>query len=224
MIVITGPGRSGTSALAEVYKELGFDPGGAWVERTRAGLEDPRFYSLNNRLAAQLGMTMLKRFPRSAAADDDEEVTFRPADWDRVDGVVAHNREAMLEVARDTEVVKDPRFTYLLPVWVAAGAPIDHVVITNRDMDAMVASRLAAGQTDMSAAQVRDSLTYALDVVRTTVADHEIPHTWLRFPDFLADPAALYEVLPFPRPVEVERFTEVATAVFDPDLVHDWPG
>src|SRR4051794_8742837 len=154
MIVITGPGRSGTSALAEVYKELGFDPGGAWVERTRAGLEDPRFYSLNNRLAAQLGMTMLRRFPRTAAARDREEVTFQPADWARLAGVVAHNRDAMRELARDTEVVKDPRFTYLLPAWIAAGASIDHVVITNRDMDAMVASRLAAGQTEMSASQV----------------------------------------------------------------------
>jgi len=224
MIVITGPGRSGTSALAEVYKQLGFDPGGAWVERTRAGLEDPRFFSLNNRLAAQLGMTMLKRFPRRAPAADDDEVTFEPADWNRLDGVVAHNRDAMLEAARSTEVVKDPRFSYLLPVWIAAGASIDHVVITNRDMDAMVASRLAAGQTEMSASQVRNSLTYALDVVSTAVEEHDIPHTWLRFPDFLGDPAVLYDVLPFPAQVERDRFTEVAMAVFDPGLVHDWPG
>ena len=209
MIVITGPGRSGTSVLAQVYKELGFDPGGAWIERTSAGLEDPRFYSLNNRLAAQLGMTMLKRLPRAAAAAADEEVTFRPAQWQLLDGVVEQNRQAMVELARDTEVVKDPRFSWLLPVWIAAGAPIDHVVITTRDIDAMVASRLAAGQTELPAAEVRKSLTYALAVITAAVNDNEIPHVWLKFPDFLRDPGGLYDVLPFPRPVGREPFTEL---------------
>jgi hypothetical protein len=224
MIVITGPGRSGTSVLAAVYKELGFDPGGTWVERTSAGLEDPRFFSLNNRVAAQLGMTMLKRLPKAAAAAPDEEVTFQPARWELLEEVVAHNREAMLELARETEVVKDPRFSYLLPVWLAAGAAIGHVVITTRAMEAMVASRLAAKQTELSPSEVRNSLTYAIGVISTTVIDHEIPHTWLRFPDFLEDHAALYDVLPFPRPVERERFTEVAARLFDRDKVHDWPG
>jgi hypothetical protein len=224
MIVITGPGRSGTSVLAAVYKELGFDPGGVWIERTRAGLEDPRFYSLNNRLAAQLGMTMLKRLRKAAAAAPDEAVAFRPADWDRLAGVVEHNGEAMLALARDTEVVKDPRFTYLLPVWLAAGAAIDHVVITTRDLDAMVSSRLAAGQSELSAADLRNSLTYAVGVITTAVLDYGVAHTWLRFPDFLRDPAALYDVLPFPRPVERERFIEEATRLFDGGKVHDWAG
>jgi hypothetical protein len=224
MIVITGPGRSGTSVLAAVYKELGFDPGGFWLERTRAGLEDPRFYSLNNRMAAQLGMTMLKRLPKAAESAGDEEVTFEPADWDRLDGVVEYNRDAMLELARDTEVVKDPRFSYLLPVWLAAGAAIDHVVITTRDLDAMVASRLAAGQTELSASELRKSLNYAIGVVSAAVTEHDVPHTWLQFPDFLRDPAALYEVLPFPRPVERKRFTEAAERLFDAGKVHDWRG
>src|SRR4051794_29269291 len=175
MIVITGPGRSGTSVLAQVYKELGFDPGGVWIERTSAGLEDPRFYSLNNRLAAQLGMTMLKRLPQAAAAGAGEKVSFQPADWELLDGVVEHNREAILGLARETDVVKDPRFSWLLPVWIAAGAPIDHVVITTRDINAMVASRLAADQTELAAAEVRKSLTYALAVITAAVNDNEVP-------------------------------------------------
>jgi hypothetical protein len=223
MIVITGPGRSGTSVLAAVYKELGFDPGGVWVERTRAGLEDQRFFSLNNQMAAQLGMTMLKRLPKAAAAAD-EEAVFQPADWDLLDDVVARNRDSMLALARETEVVKDPRFSYLLPVWLAAGAAIDHVVITTRDLEAMVASRLAAGQTELSAPQLRNSLVYAIGVVTAAVLDGEVPHTWLRFPDFLQDPAALYDVLPFPRPVERDRFTAAAERLFDQSKVHDWPG
>ncbi len=138
--------------------------------------------------------------------------------------MVAHNRETMLALARDTEVVKDPRFSYLFPVWLAAGAAIDHVVITMRDLDAMVASRLAAGQTELSASELRKSLQYAIGMVSAAVAEHEVPHTWLRFPDFLQDPAALYDVLPFPRPVERDRFTAAAERLFDQSKVHDWPG
>ena len=38
MIVVTGPGRSGTSLVAQLYRELGFDPGGRWHDDVRARL------------------------------------------------------------------------------------------------------------------------------------------------------------------------------------------
>ena len=37
MIVITGPGRGGTSLIASLYRELGFDQGGEWFDDTNAG-------------------------------------------------------------------------------------------------------------------------------------------------------------------------------------------
>ena len=93
MIVITGPGRSGTvGARRRSTRSSDSIRVGSGSSARAAGLEDPRFYSLNNRLAAQLGMTMLKRLPKAAAAAADDEVAFQPADWDRLDGVVAHNR------------------------------------------------------------------------------------------------------------------------------------
>jgi hypothetical protein len=59
MIVITGPGRSGTSFLARVYQELGFDPvtgGGGWDPAIRGGLEDVEIAALNGRLINELGL------------------------------------------------------------------------------------------------------------------------------------------------------------------------
>jgi len=59
VIVITGPGRSGTSFLARLYQELGFSPivgGGGWDDAIQGGLEDIEIGTLNGRLIADLGM------------------------------------------------------------------------------------------------------------------------------------------------------------------------
>ena len=59
MIVITGPGRSGTSFLARLYQELGFDPivgGGRWHDSFQGGLEDAEVVVLNNEIIDQLRM------------------------------------------------------------------------------------------------------------------------------------------------------------------------
>jgi hypothetical protein len=59
MIVITGPGRSGTSLLARIYQELGFDPtvgGGGWEASINGGLEDIEIGELNQRIIEDLGM------------------------------------------------------------------------------------------------------------------------------------------------------------------------
>src|SRR4051812_25099071 len=52
MLVITGMGRSGTSALAALCKSLNFDPGGAYVEGINAGLEDPAVVAINEEILA----------------------------------------------------------------------------------------------------------------------------------------------------------------------------
>lgn len=57
MIVITGPGRSGTSFLAEIYNELGFSPGGTWDEANRGGWESPAITDQNQALLRELGVT-----------------------------------------------------------------------------------------------------------------------------------------------------------------------
>jgi hypothetical protein len=59
VIIITGPGRSGTSILARVYQELGFSPikgGGGWDPAIAGGLEDAEVGQLNEQLIAELGL------------------------------------------------------------------------------------------------------------------------------------------------------------------------
>lgn len=58
MIVITGPGRSGTSFVASLYKELGFDPGGPWRQRDNAGFEHSEFVDANEALMRLLGTSV----------------------------------------------------------------------------------------------------------------------------------------------------------------------
>lgn len=57
MIIITGPGRSGTSLLARAYREIGLDPGGCWNDAVDAGLEDPDVVLCNKRILADLDLS-----------------------------------------------------------------------------------------------------------------------------------------------------------------------
>src|SRR5438034_4901812 len=63
MIIVTGPGRSGTSLVAAVYRELGLDPGGTWYPEIRAGFEDPEVIEVNKRIIRDLGLSPLDPRP-----------------------------------------------------------------------------------------------------------------------------------------------------------------
>lgn len=39
MLIITGPGRSGTSVFARFCEQVGYDTGGSWNEEINAGKE-----------------------------------------------------------------------------------------------------------------------------------------------------------------------------------------
>lgn len=280
MIVITGPGRSGTSVLASIYKELGFDPGGGWNPRVRAGLEHGDFWRLNNKIAKELRITMVH--PRTGAGEQagsggpDREPTegtkgptrdqslgsravraarrvmargtsastreatsrgevdapagtpvrHRPhlAEWDRFDRVVARHAETMRTLAAETAVVKDPRFIFTLPAWAAAGAHIEHVLITMRPLGAVASSRRAARLSEFGPAELRNIMTYGVGMALATVLEHRLPYSFLMFPEFLQDPDALYESLVFPGSVSREQFRGACERTIDLDQVHEWSG
>jgi hypothetical protein len=168
MLVITGMGRSGTSVLAALCKQLGYDPGGDYVEGINAGLEDPAVVAVN-------------------------EDVFRPAP---AGGPLAGRVRAVRRV-----VVKDPRFI------LEAGRPLrvwwEHrqdlrVVLTGRDPEEVVRSRQAHphwfGQVhDGEAGVLRDDVAAAAGLM----TDLGIPFRRLHFPDFLGEPAAVFEALRF---------------------------
>jgi hypothetical protein len=103
------------------------------------------------------------------------------------------------ETAAATVLCKDPQFSWTLPVWIAAGADIEHVVVSYRGASAMVGSRVAAGHLRFSSPNdARNAMIYAAGNVITALADSSVPHTILRFPQYLQDLDAVADSLPIP--------------------------
>ncbi|HEX2031443.1 MAG TPA: hypothetical protein VHL78_08595, partial [Actinomycetota bacterium] len=138
--------------------------------------------------------------------------------WERFDGVVRRYRAAIGEVAASRAVAKDPRFCWTLGVWAAAGAPIDHVLVSLRAIDEVVRSRIALGHlAPGAAAGARNALTYAVGLCLLAAREHRLEHAVVWFPDFLRDPAGLFAAMRFPEPVPRQRFDEAFARVVDPD-------
>jgi len=224
VIVITGVGRSGTSYLARVYRELGFDPGGHWQPDINAGLEADDVVSANERLARDLGLRFFGAPTRSPLGRwmPQRRSAYHGVDPETIAALAAEYGEELRALA-GRAVAKDPRFCWTMAVWAAAGASIDHVVISVRAMDAIVDSRVAAGHLRFGPRHVAvNELVHGLGLCVAAVVDHRLPYSVVRFPDYLDDPGGLYAALAFPGEVDEERFTAAAHAVVRRDLVHDW--
>ena len=236
MIVITGVGRSGTSFLAQLYRELGFDPGGQWLPAVNAGYEDDEVVGANELVARDLGLRFLggphpaptktgltrflgrRRGPRVGAADQFD--TLAP---DRLQPAVERHRDRLCEVAATHVVAKDPRFCWTMPAWLRAGAAIDHVVLSTRSMEAVIASRRAAGHLRFrTEAAATNELIYALGLCLAALMEHDVPHSIVRFPHVLDCPEVLASQLHFPEQVPAVRVVDAVRTVGRRDLVHDW--
>jgi hypothetical protein len=249
VIIVTGPGRSGTSFLATLYRELGFEPGGRFEPAVHAGLEHRDVVTLNLAVARALGVSIRERrggrvlealghvvrasdgrvppAVRRPIADAVDALRYRRAtpdlmDWTSVDHVVGRYGQQMRTLAQDMQVVKDPRFCWTLRAWLAAGVPVEAVVFTFRPLDAMADSRVRVGMYSQRARDwARHNYCYGIGLLLTAVAEHRVPLSMLRYPDFLRDPRDLYDTLPLPEPRTWEEFQRAFSTVFDPSLVHD---
>jgi hypothetical protein len=249
MIVVTGPGRSGTSLLAGLYKELGFDPGGFWNPEVRAGLEQRRIRILNLEVAQALGVSIRERRggrlvqsadrilrdygagapagirrPLRRAVDRVRYVRSKPdlMQFERLGEVAARFGDQMRALATDRQVVKDPRFCFTLSAWLAAGAPVEAVVFTIRPLDAMADSRVRAGMYEPRARSwARNNYAYGSGLLVAAAAEHRVPLVTLRYPDFTEEPEHLFEVLPLPEARTWSEFSAAFDSVFDPSLVGD---
>jgi hypothetical protein len=249
MIAVTGPGRAGTTFLALLYRELGFDPGGQWRPQFRAGFEDSEFRRLNMALAEELNLTVearsgpksLLKLERLRAEHADQlpnslnvlltrwldSIRYRPTtletlDWTNFEGVVERHGEQMRALAARTQVVKDTRLNFTLHAWLASGASIDHLVVPLRRLDSMVDSRV---RVEMFSTEGRmwwkNNFAYGVGLVVTAASEYRIPLVLLRFPDFLDSPRELYAKLPLPEPRSWEDFERAFAQVYDPSMVND---
>jgi len=256
VIVVTGPGRSGTSLLASLYKELGFDPGGGWRHQHNAGLEHAKFVKLNESLLDALGTSVPMgakarrgRWGRHALGVDAflaaERASGRPTierlvrivdwtryrslgldvvDWSKLDVVVREQAENMKALCEEAQIVKDPRFCWTLPAWLAGGAPIEAVVLSVRGLDAMVDSRgrvFGNVVREHGRSWAKNEFVYGIGLAVASASEYRVPIETFRFPDFLQDPRGLYERLPLPAPRSWEEFSGAFERVVDGSLVHD---
>lgn len=252
MIVITGPGRSGTSFLAGIYHELGFSPGGAWVEANRGGWESPDITERNQFLLRELGITAygppgrykqlseflgdrLARTIKNRSTDEQrqrwrhavDKLPFRNAaalsliPFEHSRAVVEATGPSLRKVAAEYAVAKDPLFSWTLPIWLAAGADVSHVVISTRNIDEALASHDASSHWQFrSASDAKNSLLYSLGATIWSCLDHGVPFSFVRYPDFLDDVRGLYDALVFPSDVSFETFEATFRAVYRPTLVN----
>ena len=214
MIVITGPGRSGTSFLADLYRNLGFDPGGGWDKKIRAGREQHEIVEVNSKIYSAFN-----------APDNPPPIeNFGAQRWDLVGELADEFGPVLRDLASRFDVVKDPRFCWTLRVWLEAKAQVDHVVLSMRRLDEVQASAklagMAAKRTTEEANQARSDLVYRVGSLITTVADYDVAHTTLWFPDYLSDPDAVYDKLVFPAEVTREKFVKTFKKTLNPRDVH----
>lgn len=230
--------------MAKLYDRCGHSPGGRWFESVNAGLEDQKVVILNDSVARLLHMTMTGPVRRQTSLsvrkggwlDDIAERLdlyrrfetlpgrraghMSPLDWDRFGSAVESFGPELREVAAATKLAKDPRFSWTLPIWLAAGAQIEHVIFTTRRVDAMLASRQHNRLHSFSSqSDAKNSIIYAIGVSMSACWDHEVEYTLLRFPDFLGDVDALHR-LPLLRDLGQDDFEKIVGDLIRADLVH----
>ena len=253
MIIITGPGRSGTSLLAALYQHFGYDPGGNWRPEVNAGLESYDVVAINHSIARDLGVTVgtgksVQRAHISDYVGDSLAASIKrhiPADavevirrrfivlpwrreyrvklvkWSVVASVARKYRKQLNDLASEKTVVKDPNFSWTLPVWLEAQAPISNVIVATREIERMVASRYSSRLTGIaSETNARNTMIYGLGLCLSSAWDHGVDVRLLRYPDFLADIPSLQRSLPLLEGLDAETFRIGAERVIRPDLVH----
>jgi hypothetical protein len=243
MIVITRSGRSGTSLLARLYQELGFDPTGHWEPGVNAGLEDEEIVGLNNEILAQLGFRLLgsqadvpspartllkpilpavlRRSLRAAV----QERTRRQAHpdhvrWSAAPAVVTDLGPRLVRAAEGRHLVKDPRFCITLPIWLEAGAGISFVVASVRAAVASTASRSAARMSGYENDDLlRCDVVFQLGCLHDALGFYDVPSSIVRFPDWTEDADGLAKALPWPSSVPDGAVQRVLGQLVDRQLV-----
>jgi hypothetical protein len=179
MLIITGTGRCGTSLLAQLCRELGYDKGigGGWDKSINAGWESRECVEINDRIN-ELGRQ--RRLAEALEGDLAAKImAFKP------------------------RVVKDPRFVRhpgVMRVWATLRKDL-RVVISHREVRAAVRSSREAffssidyWRTATEGEQIARLNGDLLSAVQS-LADNRVPFRFVYFPEILSDYAQVHDAL-----------------------------
>ena len=184
-IVVCGMHRSGTSALTRVVNLLGADIAGdliaAHAENIRGYWESAAVIRIHNDLLNAIG----------CAKDDPLDPISFPAGWDSSRAAHCAKRRIANLIARDfagssSFVVKDPRVSRLLPLWidVLAGMHIDPIIVIPFRNPLEVAASLAQrAAVPLSKAL----LLYLHSYLETELASRKVPRLFIQYNELLRD-------------------------------------
>lgn len=203
-LIVTGPGRSGTSAVARILHESGLRMGTQLAppsEYNRAGFyEDLAVVELNDAVLAQCGMARLERWPA-------RHEVLRAA---------ARQREAMAALAATgVRGWKDPRFCLTLEAWLPHLPSTPRVVLCLRSPEAFVHSVVSIFGLQSRELLERwwaNHLRRALEVIE----DYALPATSVVYDELVGQPEATVARLAsfVGHPLD-PRFVEPALRQFD---------
>lgn len=219
-VVVTGPPRSGTSAVTRLLDLAGLDVCVA-ADRVGGGPNNPMGHwesksvlAVNNRLL-DLAATRWWCPPPPGAP-----IVAGPADHDAAGAAfrAAH--------PTTTWVVKDPRFAFTLPFWRAALDDVTAAIIAIRRPDEVVASLRRTWPLSVEHA----AALWMRYVHAALASTHGLPRAFVRFPEILADVdaalaplAATLEPLGVelhrPDPADVDAYVGVPAGSDDDDVL-----
>ena len=162
MKIITGTGRSGTSVTAMIFRDNGLNIG-----------HKVHWYGY-----------------KRAGYEAPSVVKVNEAIINGVDG--PHHYELMKRIEEDVDIVKDPRFTKTLPVWIKHGVTPEHVFICMREYEEVIRSAKETGSGIEEASEQTDEENLQEFLVRIGsimywVNKYDIPYTILRYEHFVED-------------------------------------
>jgi hypothetical protein len=185
LVLVVGPGRSGTSLLTAILGELGFH-----VPRPEVSADDtnPRGFG-EPRWVVEFHNDLLRE--RRVTVND-----ARPSAWDATAGAAddtAARRELREWLGREIAaapalVVKDPRTSWFLPLWIAVaadlGVPASFVTTLRHPAEALASALTSYGDWQTPASRTAAWVNVSLGTERLTRGQ---PRAFVRYDDLLSD-------------------------------------
>ena len=185
LVLVVGPGRSGTSLLSGVLHQLGFHIPQPEVEADDTnprGFGEPRWaVDFHTRLLRARGVTVNDSRPRAweatFAAADDEAIRAEVRDW-----LTGEFRIG------DAVTVKDPRTAWFLPLWKRCaeelGIPVSYVTMLRHPAETLRSALKSYGTWQAEASRVAAWVNVSLETERVTRGERR---AFVRYQDLLGD-------------------------------------